>query len=75
LYQVKRLVGIAQWYSSGLRSGWLGVWVRGGAGNFSPHHRIQTRCGTHTASYTMGNRGSFCGGKVAGAWSWPLTSI
>jgi len=23
----------------------------------------------------MGTRGSFPGGKVAGAWSWPLTSI
>jgi len=23
----------------------------------------------------MGTRGSFPGGKAAGAWSWPLTSI
>jgi len=23
----------------------------------------------------MGNRGSFSGGKAAGTWSWPLTSI
>jgi len=23
----------------------------------------------------MGSRGSFPGGKAAGAWSWPLTSI
>jgi len=23
----------------------------------------------------MGTRGSFLGGKAAGAWSWPLTSI
>jgi len=27
------------------------------------------------ASYPKGNRGSFPGGKAAGAWSWPLTSI
>jgi hypothetical protein len=26
-------------------------------------------------TYPMGTRGSFPGGKVAGAWSWPLTSI
>jgi hypothetical protein len=29
----------------------------------------------HPASYPMGNRGSFPGGKAAGAWSWPLTFI
>jgi hypothetical protein len=29
----------------------------------------------HPASYPMGTRGSFCGDKAAGAWSWPLTSI
>jgi len=27
-----------------------------------------------SASYLMGTRGSFPGDKVAGAWSWPLTS-
>jgi hypothetical protein len=27
------------------------------------------------ASYTMGTEGSFPGGKAAGTWSWPLTSI
>jgi len=27
------------------------------------------------ASYPMGTMGSFPGGKAAGAWSWPLTSI
>jgi hypothetical protein len=46
-----------------------------GAGNFSLHHRVQNGSGAHSASYTMGTRGSFPGGKVAGAWSWPLTSI
>jgi hypothetical protein len=28
----------------------------------------------HPVSYPMGTQGSFPGGKVAGAWSWPLTS-
>jgi hypothetical protein len=36
-----------------------------GAGNFSLHHRVQNGCGTHLASYPMGNRGSFLGGKAA----------
>jgi hypothetical protein len=27
------------------------------------------------SSYPMGTRGSFGGGKAAGEWSWPLTSI
>jgi hypothetical protein len=37
-----------------------------GAGNFSLHHRIQNGSGAHSASYTMGIRGSFLGGKAAG---------
>jgi len=28
----------------------------------------------HPASYPMGTRGSFPGGKATCAWSWPLTS-
>jgi hypothetical protein len=40
-----------------------------GAGNFSFHHRVQKDSGAHPASYPMGTRGSFAGGKVAGAWS------
>jgi hypothetical protein len=28
-----------------------------------------------TASYPMGTRGSFPGGKAARSWNWPLTSI
>jgi len=47
--------------------GWMGVQVLAGVGNFSLHHHVQTRSGAHTASHTMGNRGSFPGGKVAGA--------
>jgi hypothetical protein len=38
-------------------------------------HRVQNGSGAHPASYPMGNRGSFPGGKATGAWSWPLTSI
>jgi hypothetical protein len=38
-----------------------------GAGNFSLHHRVQTGSGTHPTSYPMGTRGSFPGGKAAGA--------
>jgi hypothetical protein len=34
-----------------------------------------TASGTHPASYAMGTRSYFSGGKAAGAWSWPLTSI
>jgi hypothetical protein len=44
-----------------------------GAGNFSLHHRVQNGSGAHPASYPMGTRGSFLGGKATGAWSWPLT--
>jgi hypothetical protein len=51
------------------------VWLPIGAGNFSLHHHVQNGSGAHPASYPMGTRGSFFGGKAAGAWSWPLTSI
>jgi hypothetical protein len=37
-----------------------------GAGNFSLHHRDQNGSGAHPASYPMGTRGSFGGGKAAG---------
>jgi hypothetical protein len=46
-----------------------------GAGNFSLHHCLQNGSGAHPASYPMVTRGFFPGGKEAGAWSWPLTSI
>jgi hypothetical protein len=36
------------------------------AGNFSLHHRIQNGCGAHPASYPVGTRGSFPGGKAIG---------
>jgi hypothetical protein len=38
-----------------------------GAGNFALHHRVQNGSGARRVSYPMGNRGSFPGGKVAGA--------
>jgi hypothetical protein len=37
-----------------------------GAGNFSLHHHVQNGSGAHPASYPMGTRGSFLGGKAAG---------
>jgi hypothetical protein len=36
-----------------------------GAGNFSLHHHVQNSSGAHPASYLMGIRDSFAGGKVA----------
>jgi hypothetical protein len=38
-----------------------------GAGNFSLQHRDQNGSGAHPDSYPMGTRGSFPGGKAAGA--------
>jgi hypothetical protein len=37
-----------------------------GAGNFSLNHRVRNGSGAHPASYSMGTRGSFAGGKAAG---------
>jgi hypothetical protein len=37
-----------------------------GAGNFSPHHRIQKGSGAHPDSYPMGIRGTFPGVKRPG---------
>jgi hypothetical protein len=65
-----------------LTEAWYGLDDRGsrvrfpaGAGNFSLHYSVQNGSGAHPTSYPMGTRGSFPGGKAAGAWSWPLTSI
>jgi hypothetical protein len=38
-----------------------------GAGNVSLHHRVQNGSEAHPASYPMGTRGSFPGGKAVGA--------
>jgi hypothetical protein len=49
--------------------------IPGRSKRFSLLHSVQIGCGTQLASYTMGNCGSFPGGKTAGAWYWSLTSI
>jgi hypothetical protein len=36
-------------------------------GNFSLHNCVQNNSGAYPASYPMGTRDSFCGGKAAGA--------
>jgi hypothetical protein len=58
------LVGIALGYRLDDR----GSRVRFPAGteNFSLHHRVQNGSGSHPASYPMGTRGCFPGGKAAG---------
>jgi hypothetical protein len=66
-------VGIALGY--GLNNRGSRVRFPAGVGNFSLHRRVQNGSGAHPTSYPMGTRGSFLGGKAAGAWSWPLTSI
>jgi hypothetical protein len=66
-------VGIALGY--GLDDRGSRVRFPAGAGNFSLHHRVHNGFGAHPASYPVGTRGSFPGGKAAVAWSWPLTSI
>jgi hypothetical protein len=48
---------------------------RGKDGVFLLRHCVQTGIGAHPASYPMGTTGSHPGGKVAGEWSWPLTTI
>jgi uncharacterized membrane protein YgcG len=68
-----RAVGIALGY--GLDDWGCRVRFPAGAGNFSLHHRVKTGSGAHPASYPTGTGGSYSGGKAAGAWSWPFTSI
>jgi hypothetical protein len=58
-------IGIALGY--GLDDWGSKVRFSAGAGNFSLHHRVQNFSGAHPASYPMGTRGSFPGGKAAGA--------
>jgi hypothetical protein len=43
------------------------------AGNFSHHHRLQNGSEAHSASYSMGTRGSFPGGGGGSGWSVKLT--
>jgi hypothetical protein len=58
-------VGIALSY--GLDDWGFRVRFPAGAGNFSLHYRIQNVSGAHPASYPIGTRCSFLGGKAAGA--------
>jgi hypothetical protein len=58
-------VGIALGYELGDRGS--SVRFPAGAGNFSLHHRVQTGSEAHPAFYPMVTRGSFPGGKAAGA--------
>jgi hypothetical protein len=53
--------------SYGLDDRGSGVRFPAGVGNFSLHYRVQNGSGAHPASYPMGTRGSFSGGKAAGA--------
>jgi hypothetical protein len=64
-------VGIALGY--GLDDQGSRIQFPAGSGNFSLHHRLQNGSGAHPASYPVGTRGSFLGGKAAEAWSWPLS--
>jgi hypothetical protein len=63
-------VGIALGY--GLDDQGSGIRFPAGAGKFSLHHRVQNGTGAHPASYPMGTRGSFPGGKAAEARNSPL---
>jgi hypothetical protein len=67
-----RSVGIALGY--GLDDRGSRVRFPAGVGNFSLH-RVKNGSEVHPTSYPMDTRVSFAGGKAAGAWSWPLTSI
>jgi hypothetical protein len=58
-------VGIALGY--GLDDRGSKVRFPAGARNFSLHHRVQNGSVAHPASYPMGTRGSFPGGKAAWA--------
>jgi hypothetical protein len=57
-------VGIALGYGLDDRSSMVRFPER--TGNFSLHHRVRNGSGAHPASYLMGTRGSFPGGKAAG---------
>jgi hypothetical protein len=58
-------VGIALGY--GLDDRGSRVRFPAGAGNFSLHHRVKNGFEAYPASYSMGTRGSFPGGKAAGS--------
>jgi hypothetical protein len=58
-------VGMALGY--GLHNRCSRVPFPAGAGNFSLHHRVHNGSGAQPASYPVSTRGSFPGGKAAGA--------
>jgi hypothetical protein len=68
-----RIVGKSRDSSVGIALGYglddRGSMVRFPAGvrDFSFHHRVQNGSGAHPASFPMGTRGCFAGGKAAGA--------
>jgi hypothetical protein len=56
-------IGIALRYGTGRSSR---VRFPAGAGNFFLNYSVQDGSGAHAASYLVGTRGSFPGGKAAG---------
>jgi hypothetical protein len=65
LYATCSSVGIALGY--GLDDRGSRVRFLAEAGNFSRYHRVQNGSAAHPASYPMGTKCSFPGGKAAGA--------
>jgi hypothetical protein len=65
--QNKLIVAVGMALSYGLDDWGSRVRFPAGAANFSLHHRVQNGYGAHPASYPMGTKGSFPGGKAAGA--------
>jgi hypothetical protein len=60
----------------GTTTGWTsGVRFKAGTRGLYLLHSIQACSEAYSAYYPTGTRGSFPGGKAAGAWSWPLPSI
>jgi len=70
-----RRPSISSSFRAPLQDGWSGVRVPARAGKFSLRRCVQTGSGAHQASYPRRTKGTFPEGKLAGAWSWPLTSI
>jgi len=51
-----------------------GFWTPVRARYLSLLQNVQTGCGAHTASNSMGTMNSSAGGKLARAWGWPIPS-
>jgi hypothetical protein len=62
--------GIAPWYSSGPRAGWLGVRVLAGAGNFLFTTVSRPALGATQPPVQWVPEALSLGSKTAGAWSW-----